>query len=53
MKDSEGETMEEPKFVICPECGNEQGDMGRNVSCEICGFGPMPYHDDDGEVVDP
>ena len=30
------------KFVTCPECGNEQADMGRNVACEECGAGPMP-----------
>jgi hypothetical protein len=30
------------EFVICDECGNEQADMGRNVSCEECGEGPMP-----------
>ena len=33
---------EEPKFVTCPECGNEQADMGRNVKCEECGYGPIP-----------
>jgi hypothetical protein len=33
---------EGPQFVTCPECGNEQGDMGRNVACDNCGFGPMP-----------
>lgn len=38
----------EPQFVTCPECGNEQADMGRNVECEECGFGPMPYYDDNG-----
>lgn len=31
-----------PEFVTCPECGSEQGDMGRNVTCDNCGFGPMP-----------
>lgn len=30
------------QFVRCPECGNEQADMGRGVQCEECGFGPMP-----------
>ena len=29
-------------FVECPECGNEQADMGRGVQCEECGYGPMP-----------
>lgn len=33
-------------FVICPECGHEQADMGRNVACEECGGGPMPTADD-------
>ncbi len=33
---------EEVVFVVCPECGNEQADMGRGVSCEECGYGPMP-----------
>lgn len=27
-------------FVTC-HCGNEQGDMGKNVVCEECGEGPM------------
>jgi len=29
-------------FSTCPECGEEQGDMGNNVHCENCGYGPMP-----------
>jgi hypothetical protein len=38
-------TKEEPiKFVTCTECGNEQADMGRNVACEQCGYGPMPSY---------
>ena len=32
----------EIEFVRCPECRNEQADMGHNVRCEECGFGPMP-----------
>lgn len=28
---------DEVQFVTCPECGNEQADMGRNVRCEECG----------------
>lgn len=28
--------------VVCPECEAEQADMGRNVKCEECGYGPMP-----------
>ena len=31
-----------PEWVVCPFCGNEQSDMGSNVSCEECGKGPMP-----------
>ena len=23
-------------WATCPECGNEQGDMGRNICCEEC-----------------
>ena len=30
------------QFVKCPECGEEQPDMGNNVACEVCGYGPMP-----------
>ena len=30
------------QYVKCPECGEEQPDMGNNVACEVCGFGPMP-----------
>ena len=37
--------MSEPEFVRCPECGNEQGDMGNGVCCEECGYGPMPTKD--------
>jgi hypothetical protein len=29
-------------LVSCPECGNEQAEMGCGVACEECGFGPMP-----------
>ncbi len=32
---------EPPEFVTCPECGEEQPDMGHGVSCESCGYGPM------------
>lgn len=35
-------TTDDPVFVICPECGNEQGDMGKGVCCEECGHAPMP-----------
>lgn len=30
------------EFVECDNCGEEQADMGRNVACENCGYGPMP-----------
>lgn len=43
---------EEPKFVTCPECGTEQGDMGVNIKCEECGYGPMPYYDENGDLHD-
>jgi len=39
----------EPKFVTCPKCGNEQGDMGKHVRCEECGYGPMPTESDEIE----
>jgi len=32
-------------WSICPDCGWEQGDLGRNVSCDECGYGPMPTMD--------
>lgn len=44
---------DELDWVDCPECGTEQADMGRNVCCEECGWGPMPYHNDVGELIDP
>lgn len=43
---------DEIKFVTCPKCENEQADMGRGVACEECGYGPMPYHDADGELIE-
>ncbi len=36
-----------PVFVICPECGNEQGDAGKGVCCEECGHAPMPTKSDE------
>jgi ribosomal protein L37E len=33
---------DEVEFVKCLECGAEQADMGKGVSCEECGYGPMP-----------
>lgn len=33
--------MEEIIFLCCPECGNEQPDMGVGVRCEECGFCPL------------
>ena len=29
----------------CPECGEEQPDMGNNIACEKCSGGPMPTMD--------
>ena len=34
--------LEPVEFVLCPMCGNEQSDMGNNVQCEECRYGPMP-----------
>jgi predicted RNA-binding Zn-ribbon protein involved in translation (DUF1610 family) len=42
---------EEILFVTCPECGNEQVDMGRRVRCEACDYSPMPYYDEDGVLI--
>jgi hypothetical protein len=33
---------DQPEWVTCPFCGNEQSDMGSNVACEECDKGPMP-----------
>lgn len=44
---------EEILEVQCPLCGNVQPDMGRNVECEGCGEGPMPYYDRDGKLIEP
>jgi hypothetical protein len=30
------------EWVKCSKCGIQQSDMGANVSCEECGFWPMP-----------
>jgi hypothetical protein len=30
------------QWVTCPNCGNQQADMGASVVCEACGEGPMP-----------
>lgn len=32
-------------WVTCPECGFQQADMGNNIACEECGYGPMPTMD--------
>ena len=32
-------------WATCPECDNQQGDAGTGVSCEECGFSPMPSRD--------
>ena len=44
--------MDDVVFVRCPECGNEQADMGNHVTCEECGFGPMPTVCIRGEPMD-
>lgn len=36
------------EYVTCPACGHDQGDMGRNVLCEECDEGPMPFYDAEG-----
>ena len=46
----EREAEAQPGAVTCPECGNEQGDMGRNVRCEACGYAPMPYCEEDDDA---
>jgi hypothetical protein len=38
-------------YAVCPDCGNEQPDMGRNVKCENCGYGPMPFLPPEGAFV--
>lgn len=43
---------DEIEFVKCPACGEDSPDFGANVCCEHCGHAPMPYHDDDGELVE-
>lgn len=43
MRTRKGKPKDEPiGFVRCPECGYEQADMGRGVTCDDCGYGPMP-----------
>lgn len=39
------EDHDEVNFVECPECEQSQADMGHNVKCEGCGYGPMPTED--------
>jgi hypothetical protein len=29
-------------LMTCKFCGHEQADMGKGVTCEECGSGPMP-----------
>ncbi len=43
---------QEPQFVTCPACSVEQGDMGRGVMCESCGYGPMPYYDEHDDLCE-
>lgn len=54
-KPPEGETVTEERlpdgihledgvyWATCPECGTDQEDMGCNVECDECGYGPMPF----------
>lgn len=35
---------DEHTFVKCPQCGNEQADMGNGVDCENCHFNPIPTY---------
>lgn len=41
-----------PEFVTCPDCDAEQADMGQGTNCETCGYGPMPYYDEEGNLHD-
>lgn len=47
-----GDNPDPTQWVTCPNCGEEQADMGRNVACESCGD-LMPYHDEEGQVIAP
>jgi hypothetical protein len=38
--------------VQCPACGNVQPDMGAHMQCEECGFAPMPFCDEDGNLIE-
>ncbi len=31
-------------WATCPDCGVQQGDLGRGVCCDNCGYGPMPTY---------
>lgn len=42
----------EGTLVVCPECGEDQADMGGNIACESCQHYPMPYVNYEGKVVD-
>lgn len=43
---------EDERWLICPECGNEQPDMGKGVRCEECGAA-MPDDLDDEPAGEP
>jgi len=47
MKDGVRKDKYGDQWSTCPECGNEQPDMGQGVKCEECGHGSMPT--DQGE----
>lgn len=45
-------SMMDENYVSCPNCENEQPDMGANVACENCGHCCMPFNNDDGELIE-
>ena len=44
--------LDEIQWVTCPECGEQQANMGKGIRCESCGFGPMPT-DTDHDAQEP
>jgi hypothetical protein len=41
-----------PSDIECPNCGSQQPDMGKNIKCENCDEGPMPYYEN-GVLIEP
>lgn len=39
------------RTVICPQCANEQPELGRSVKCNVCGHAPMPYFGENGALI--